>query len=146
MNIEEDILNEKESDFITHSASPMKKNMGLHHAGKDYFTEPMILGNDVWVGSAACITRNVRISDGAVIGADAVVTHDVVSYEIWAGVPAKKIGQRFSDEIIAELLELRWWDWPARLLAENIETFRDDEITLQKIHDLKIMVKLGAWM
>lgn len=72
-----------------------------------------------------------------------MVTHDVEPYEIWAGVPAEKIGQRFSDEIIAALPELRRWDWPARLLAENIEAFRDDEITLRKIRELKDRIVLS---
>ena len=42
----------------------------------------------------------------------AVVTNDVPPYTIVAGVPAKAIRKRFSDEKIAALLEMRWWDWP----------------------------------
>lgn len=54
----------------------------------------VVLGNDVWLGAGAVITPGVSIGTGAVIGANAVVTHDVPDYEIWAGVPAKKIGDR----------------------------------------------------
>lgn len=47
-------------------------------------------------------------------------------YEIWAGVPAKKIGQRFSDEIINELIEIKWWDFPIQVIHEHIELFKKD--------------------
>ena len=40
----------------------------------------------------------------------AVVTKDVPPYAVVAGVPAKVIKYRFSDEIISELLELEWWN------------------------------------
>lgn len=47
-----------------------------------------------FVGSGATVLMGVHIGRGAVIGAGAVVTHDVPDWEIWAGVPAKKIGVR----------------------------------------------------
>lgn len=71
-----------------------------------------VVGNDVWIGSEAMIMPGVRIGDGAVIAARAVVTHDVAPYSVVAGTPARQIRQRFSPERIALLLELRWWDWP----------------------------------
>lgn len=52
------------------------------------------VGNDVWIGTGAIILKGTRIGDGSVIGAGAVVTQDVGSYEIWAGSPAKKIKER----------------------------------------------------
>jgi acetyltransferase-like isoleucine patch superfamily enzyme len=52
------------------------------------------IGNDVWIGAKSIITNGITIHDHAVIAAGAVVTHDVPEYEIWAGVPAKKIGDR----------------------------------------------------
>lgn len=95
--------------------------------------DPCDVGNDVWIGSNACILRGVTVSDGAVVGAGAVVTHDIGPYEVWAGVPARKIGQRFSDELISELLELQWWELPPELLEKHAALFRDDELTLEKI-------------
>ena len=47
-------------------------------------------------------------------------------YEIWAGVPGKKIGQRFSDEIIADLLDIEWWNLRVEVIKENIDLFRKD--------------------
>jgi len=50
--------------------------------------------DDVWIGANAVITSNVKIGKGAIIGAGAVVTKDVVSYSIVGGVPAKLIRMR----------------------------------------------------
>jgi acetyltransferase-like isoleucine patch superfamily enzyme len=52
-------------------------------------TEPVFIDEDVWIGSHAVITCGTRIGRGAVIGAGAVVTHDVPAYAVVAGVPAK---------------------------------------------------------
>jgi Acetyltransferase (isoleucine patch superfamily) len=61
--------------------------------------ETTVIGQDVWIGYGVIISRGVKIGDGAVVGAGSVVTHDIPEYEIWAGVPAKKIRDRFqSDE------------------------------------------------
>lgn len=59
--------------------------------------KPTIIEADVWVGLGAIIMAGVRIGRGAIIGAGSVVTKSVPPYEIHAGVPAKKIGERFAD-------------------------------------------------
>jgi len=51
------------------------------------------IGNNVWIGSNACILSSVSIGDGAIIAANSVVTHDVPAYAIAAGIPAKIIKQ-----------------------------------------------------
>lgn len=56
------------------------------------------IGNDVWIGARAIILPGVRIEDGAVIGAGAVVTKDVPPYTVVGGVPAKVIKQRRKEE------------------------------------------------
>ena len=53
---------------------------------------------DVWIGANAVVLRGVTVGAGAVIGAGAVVTKCVPAMEIWAGVPARKIGSRQSPE------------------------------------------------
>lgn len=53
------------------------------------------IGDDVWVGYGATILQGVKIGNGAIIAAGAVVVKDVASYTIWGGNPAKMIRDRF---------------------------------------------------
>lgn len=55
------------------------------------YPAPIVLGKNVWVGSNATILQGVTIGDNAVIGAGAVVTHDIPAGVIAAGVPARVI-------------------------------------------------------
>ncbi len=55
---------------------------------------PVTIGDYVFIGPRAIILPNVKIGKGAVIAAGAVVTKDIPEYEIWGGVPAKKISDR----------------------------------------------------
>lgn len=57
-------------------------------------TEKITIGNDVWIGTGAKILKGVNIADGAVIAAGALVKSDVGAYEIYGGIPAKKIAER----------------------------------------------------
>lgn len=68
------------------------------------------IGHDVWIGHNALILGNVNIGNGAVIAAGAVVTKDVEPYTVVAGVPAKPLKKRFSENIIREIEDLKWWD------------------------------------
>ena len=52
------------------------------------------IGNDVWIGRRAIIMPGVSVGDGCVIGAGAVVTHDVPAFTVVGGVPAKVIKER----------------------------------------------------
>jgi acetyltransferase-like isoleucine patch superfamily enzyme len=57
---------------------------------------PIVIGDDVWIGTRGIILEGIRVGSHAVIGAGAVVTKDVAEHEIVAGVPAKSIGSRLS--------------------------------------------------
>lgn len=59
-----------------------------------------MVGNDVWIGYQAVVLSGVKIGDGAIIGARAVVTKDVPPYTIVGGVPAGPIRKRFDDDTI----------------------------------------------
>jgi len=84
---------------------------------------PPVIGNDVWIGINAVIMRGVTIGDGAVIGANSVVSSDVPPYAIVGGNPARKIRDRFRPEQIASLQKIRWWDWPEEKLRERATLF-----------------------
>lgn len=58
-----------------------------------YSKGPVIIGNNVWIGEKVCILPNVKIGDGAIIGANSVVTKDIPPYSVAAGSPAKVIKQ-----------------------------------------------------
>jgi chloramphenicol O-acetyltransferase type B len=102
---------------------------GITFARSGYFDEllPVTIGNDVWIGARAIILDGVTIGDGAAIGAGAVVVRDVEPYSIVGGVPARPIRKRFNEEIIARLLEIKWWEWPPDVLKENAVLFRSDD-------------------
>lgn len=74
------------------------------------------LGSDVWIGANAIIMPGVKIGDGAIIASNAVVTKDVPPFAIVGGVPAHIIRYRFSQEIIDELLELKWWNYDPEIV------------------------------
>lgn len=80
-----------------------------------------VVGNDVWIGYEALVMPGVRIGDGAIVAAHSVVTSDVAPYTIVGGNPAKPLKQRFSDEVIEELLLIRWWDWDAAHITKHLE-------------------------
>ncbi|QPC88184.1 antibiotic acetyltransferase [Mesorhizobium sp. NBSH29] len=93
------------------------------------------IGHDVWIGHGAVVMPGIRIGNGAVIGANSVVTRDVGAYEIVAGVPTKKLRLRFAPEIVARLQVLQWWDWSLDMLFKAIPD-------MQK---LPIEVFLDSW-
>ena len=65
-----------------------------------YELSPIHIGNRVWIGANVTILKGVTIGEGAIISAGAVVNKDVPPYEIWGGVPARKIKSlRMEDDV-----------------------------------------------
>ncbi|PXY23825.1 acetyltransferase [Prauserella coralliicola] len=81
-----------------------------------------VVGNDVWFGSQATVMPGVRIGDGAIIAAGAVVTADVPPYTIVGGNPARPIRQRFDDADVDRLRRAAWWNWPTELVTAHART------------------------
>ena len=88
----------------------------------------IIVGNDVWIGYEAVIMAGVTIGDGAIVGTRAVVTKNVPPYTIVGGVPAKAIRKRFSEDTIAALLAMEWWDWPEEKIKQHITDIQSGQI------------------
>ena len=80
------------------------KVMCLHNEKNEAVSKgDIILDDDVWIGYRAIILSGVHIGQGAIIAAGAVVTKDVPPYAIVAGVPARIVKYRFSEDIIKDL-------------------------------------------
>lgn len=59
--------------------------------------KPTTIGRDCWIGAYSIIMCGVNVGEGCIIAAGSIVTKDVEPYSIYAGIPAKKIKERFSN-------------------------------------------------
>jgi virginiamycin A acetyltransferase len=100
-----------------------------------------IVGNDVWFGHECLIMPGVTIGDGAIIGARAVVTKDVLPYTIVGGNPAKIIRKRFSEDIIEHLLKIQWWNWNYEKITHNIKAIVGADIQKLLVADAQNSLK-----
>jgi len=57
-------------------------------------TAPVVIENDVWIGSGSVVLKGVKLHEGCVVGARSVVTHDIPPYTIAVGTPARVIRER----------------------------------------------------
>ena len=131
------ILASGEHNFQAVSTFPFKAK--LQNLGNEYDTfskGEVIIGNDVWLGTNSIILSGVKIGDGAVVAAGSVVTYDVSPYAIVGGIPAKTIKYRFSEDNIAVLLKIKWWEWNSDFLMSNIgDLYLDVNLFISKYKD-----------
>lgn len=87
-----------------------------------------VVGSDVWFGGDVTVMPGVRIGHGAVVSTGSVVVKDVPNYAIVGGNPAVTIKKRFSDDDIATLLDVAWWDWPIAKITANVRVIADGSV------------------
>ena len=102
---------------------------------------PLIIEDEVWIGTNAILVSGITIGKGAIIAAGAIVTKDVPPYSIVGGNPARIIRYRFSEEIIKLLLPLKlidlsddWMRPHIEMLYKKIETI-DDALMIKQLID-----------
>lgn len=88
---------------------------------------PISIGHDVTIGMNSFIMSGVTIGSGAVIGAISFISKDVPPYAIVVGAN-RLVRYRFTPEQIADLLEIKWWDWPDEKIDANVELLMSEDI------------------
>ncbi|MBQ4899795.1 Vat family streptogramin A O-acetyltransferase [Paenibacillus sp. Marseille-P2973] len=96
------------------------------------FKGDTVIGNDVWIGQNVTIMPGVHIGDGAIIAANSLVAKDIPAYHIAGGNPCRIIKKRFDDELISYLEQLKWWDWPADKIFDNLEILCSSDLEMIK--------------
>lgn len=82
------------------------------------------IGNDVWIGLGATILNGVKIGDGVTVAAGSIVISNVPSYCVVAGIPAKVVKRKCSEDEAQIMSSIAWWDWEDSLLEERLSDFK----------------------
>ncbi len=103
---------------------------------------PIIVEDEVWIGTNALILSGVTIGKGAIVAAGAVVTKDVPAYSVVGGNPAKVIKYRFKEEIISILKDVNLLNYPINSLTSNLQELYNP---IETAEDLKhLLTKLST--
>jgi len=102
---------------------------------------PLVIEDEVWIGTDAILFSGVQVGKGAIISAGAVVTKDVPPYAIYGGTPAKLIKYRFSEDIINELMTIYLKDMPIDWIKENIDTLYKEIKSVEDVKRIKSLLK-----
>jgi acetyltransferase-like isoleucine patch superfamily enzyme len=144
------IINSKIGKFCS-IASGVKINLPMHPVTNNISTHPFFysdkyekfnkikstkfiefskvdIGNDVWIGENVIILSGIKIGNGAILAAGAVVTKDIPNYAVAAGIPAKIIKMRFDTSEIQILQNAQWWNTEPIDLIKNIDIFNNKQL------------------
>lgn len=104
--------------------------LGISFVEENYFSEykETYIGNDVWIGVNAIILDGVKIGNGVIVAAGAVVVKDVPDYAIVGGVPAKVLKYRYEKDDIVTLNNLKWWELDQFHLTKVSNIFRNNSV------------------
>ena len=129
------------SPIFTQKHNSLGVSWAQHNFESPY--KPIVIGNDVWIGSRAIVLGGINIGNGAIIAAGAVVTKDVPPYAIVGGVPARIIRYRFSEDIIKRLCDINWWDYSDDLLRSSINVFQKADCSLEDVNRLSGLININ---
>ena len=96
LHIGKNVMMGPDVTILTHTHNIERTDIPMGQQGMR--VSEVVIGNDVWIGMRVIIMPGVKVGDGVVIGAGAVVTKDVPDFAIVGGVPAKIIRYRNSNE------------------------------------------------
>lgn len=102
---------------------------------------PLVVEDEVWIGTDAILFSGVKVGKGAIISAGAIVTKDVPPYAIVGGTPAKLIKYRFSEDIIAELMTIHLKDLSMEWIIKNIDALYQEIKSVEDVKRIKELVK-----
>ena len=86
------------------------------------------IGNDVWIGTNAIILGGVKVGQGAIIGAGAVVAKDIPSYAVVVGNPARVVKYRFSEDLIQKMLKIDFSRIDKSFLSSNMPLLYSEDM------------------
>ena len=86
------------------------------------------IGNDVWIAENVTIMSGVSIGDGAVIAQNSHIVKNVPPYALVGGNPGQIIKYRFTEKQIADLLEIKWWNWDDNIINEYTNLLCSNDI------------------
>lgn len=86
------------------------------------------IGHNVWIARGARILPGVKIGNGAVIGGGSFVKKSCDDFGVYAGVPARKLRDRFRPPVCRQLQDIAWWNWPMDRIVRNAR-FLDTDLT-----------------
>lgn len=119
---------EHRMDWVTTFPFNVLWKEGRGIKGHPHTKGDVVIGSDVWIADSAVILSGVRIGDGAVIGANTVVSRNVPAYAVAAGNPSKILKYRFDEDTIEQLLKIKWWEWERRRIENALPAMLDNDL------------------
>src|SRR5665647_573907 len=111
----------------TLTSFPLKSILNNAHFPEDAISRgSIVIEDEVWIGFGVTILSGVRVGKGSIIATGAVVTKNVPAYSIVGGIPAKVLKNRFNDDVINRLKNLRLAELPVEVIKANIDTLYGD--------------------
>ncbi len=91
----------------------------------------IVIGNDVWICDGVRVLQDTIIGDGCIIGAGAVISGQIPPYSVVVGNPGKITRTRFTEDQIAKLDKIKWWNWPESTVMERKGEMKDIDTFLE---------------